>query len=1037
MNRYSEQTILQVTQDFLQCCADAVIGSSPTPISSDTYAMFDRIGESGNGAAHTDESTEASALVVTAPARPQESAGEDDAMRILLIPEFMTVGGGQKHFLRKALWLKQHGHYVAVASAGGILEAQLAEFEIPHLTVPALGLQGAYVQAWNVWGETIASLLNFVDQHKITVINAHPIVPIIAAREIALHRSIGVAYEFLGGQTHLIPSDVWIHEVMHDNFYTGSGPIGPQIQNRLHIDESLIRKIPYPVEMAPFQERPATTIRDTLGIDGDAFVVSNASRHDGDKIVHVRGLIDTLERLMPVHPNLHAVFAGDGTEHQSITTEIRRRLPSERTHILGMFDDMPALYHGSSVLYGMGSVCFEASAASVPVIVAPTSSLAGQEQANDFPANELTIGYFREYDFHSVGDVVEGVRFSTIDERLEPLIRDAGRAAEIAQRAHDIVLAEHHIDAVMEQWLVEYRRKHDQAMAGSHYELATHPSIRALYPTTAVQAEHIAANLIESVFQGTHAGELETADTPASPPEQRTSRKQLPRRYRVAIAVPHDPAAVTPPWLEWEPIARELRHHGIDAQIVATPDSADTFYDVDAVVAVSLSHLSTLQRWPALQQAGVPIVTVGNYRDDRMFVGLHRLLLSVLSRPTEQAQHALQQLVAGNLRLPDDSNPLDNIRERREIEQVQAHAVAASTRYITTGDSEVDQLVKATGSTPTSVDLWGSDILEPLPIGRAERFRERFGVSDFILVPGTIDIAGNQALLCMAAGRDIVMMGAPDADYQFMCQRHATCRTVFIPTFSDQDLADAVAASHTIAHAGLVTPQGSLLQRIAGSPHSCRWVISSAISGDGLPSEIQRCDPLNVMAIASALAAVASRPPVPVSADAIERQVQAIVEKVSHDGDVASSKRDGEVAGSRIRPVTTAQCKARDIARSLARCVDVPLEAPALFSSSVILVTRNARDRLLQILTDISNQNVPDTEYLILDCGSTDGTDELLAQLDGDVQIHQLAADTSLATSVQYAQHYVRSAHSIIVEISACDDVAAVIRSLHKHRDAA
>jgi glycosyltransferase involved in cell wall biosynthesis len=165
--------------------------------------------------------------------------------------------------------------------------------------------------------------------------------------------------------------------------------------------------------------------RRRLGLPEDASLIGACGRLSAEK--GFRDLILAVERLLPEHPELHLVLAGEGEERGRLSELIGRRGRQDRIHLLGYRADMDVIYQAldvfalSSLREGLPNVLLEAMAWNVPVV---TTSAGGISRLIQDGINGL---------------IVPPCDVQALAGALERLLRDAPRREAIAAAARETV----------------------------------------------------------------------------------------------------------------------------------------------------------------------------------------------------------------------------------------------------------------------------------------------------------------------------------------------------------------------------------------------------------------------------------------------------------------------------------------------------------------------------------------------------------------------------------------------------------------------
>ena len=133
------------------------------------------------------------------------------------------------------------------------------------------------------------------------------------------------------------------------------------------------RPLYYGIDLDRFDSAPDPTLRASLGIPNDAFVVGHVGRFHPQKNHDL--IIQTARLVLEQDPTVYFVLIGDGPSRADYEAQVKAMPGGERVRFLGIRDDVPALMGSVMDMFlfpsrweGLGIVLIEAQAAGLPYV---------------------------------------------------------------------------------------------------------------------------------------------------------------------------------------------------------------------------------------------------------------------------------------------------------------------------------------------------------------------------------------------------------------------------------------------------------------------------------------------------------------------------------------------------------------------------------------------------------------------------------------------------------------------------------------------
>lgn len=147
------------------------------------------------------------------------------------------------------------------------------------------------------------------------------------------------------------------------------------------LDPDKIAVVPNGIDLAEFEDARARggDLRPTLGVEADTPLVTVVAGLEPWKSVDL--FLEAAARLSSRHPSAHFLVVGDGSERAALEALATHLCIDDRTHFLGLSDDVPALLVQSTVLVvsseteALPTVVMEAMAAHIPVVATDVGSI--------------------------------------------------------------------------------------------------------------------------------------------------------------------------------------------------------------------------------------------------------------------------------------------------------------------------------------------------------------------------------------------------------------------------------------------------------------------------------------------------------------------------------------------------------------------------------------------------------------------------------------------------------------------------------------
>jgi glycosyltransferase involved in cell wall biosynthesis len=310
--------------------------------------------------------------------------------------------------------------------------------------------------------------------------------------------------------------------------------------------------------------------------------------------------------------------------------------------------------------------------------------------------------------------------------------------------------------------------------------------------------------------------------------------------------------------------AEALQPLGVTADLstAAEPDAAG--YDLAHVFNLRTAD-ATLRQLRSVRRAGVPVVMTPFFCDTAFLLWAQQCVREIFYAP--RSPEEVGQLLEGlrqralTVTLPGGAQLTAAARggPSPEYNATQVAALGLINYLLPNSYVEADLLVKTLRVCPGPFAVAPSAVdAREYPGSSAEAFASKYGVGDFVLQVGRLEVPKNQLMLMLAL-RDldlpVVLVGKPlDAAYVELCRRHGPKRLTVLPYLSPEELPQAYAAARVhvlpswVETCGLVSLEAAL--------EDCNVVVSTT----GCELEYFRdyayyCDPLDPRSIRGAVVA--------------------------------------------------------------------------------------------------------------------------------------------------------------------------------------
>lgn len=375
-------------------------------------------------------------------------------MNIALLTEMMNVGGASTLVLRQARWLREHGHGVVVISAGGALLQELLDSGIPHVTMTSFepGKQFGPEQLVREG----ALLQRTISEHRLDAIIAQAQWPF----PFAVAAAAGTIPVFLDllSPVYWVPKTpdgvAAVQSAAHDGRILATAVVAAQsFGGAYDFDPRLahVTNVPIAGPQAPVRTRES--VRSSLGIAPDEFVVITVARLDADRAPMILPLARAVEKLSSPQRRLRLLVVGDGTQAAAL------RAQAPPTSIFtGFRRDLADLYAAADLFAGEGSVVQDAAAAGLPAIV--TCATVYPQQAHC--AFSIFGLHLAEHFFVAPSSIVSPV---PIEQALQLLLDNPQYRSQIVAAGKACFEKHWSMDSVMSRRLAIVQDRHKREAA--------------------------------------------------------------------------------------------------------------------------------------------------------------------------------------------------------------------------------------------------------------------------------------------------------------------------------------------------------------------------------------------------------------------------------------------------------------------------------------------------------------------------------------------------------------------------------------------
>lgn len=237
-----------------------------------------------------------------------------EPMRLLQMCTNFRPGGIQRHALDMTAWLREQGHYVALAGTPALWMTETIDPDFLPLDIQNVTDEGgtlfrrlafAIKAGWKLRG--------FVRRERIELIHAHEGAPALVAWLAMLGRNIPVVVTFHGAEPERVPEFGRIVRIAADLVITPSHNSARDLREAGGVPAKRLKVIGLGVERKrpPSPDEVVRLREKLLGTDGRTLVVTVA------RLAHQKGidwLVEIVRRAAAVDPSLRFVVVGNGPQ---------------------------------------------------------------------------------------------------------------------------------------------------------------------------------------------------------------------------------------------------------------------------------------------------------------------------------------------------------------------------------------------------------------------------------------------------------------------------------------------------------------------------------------------------------------------------------------------------------------------------------------------------------------------------------------------------------------------------------------------------
>lgn len=283
-------------------------------------------------------------------------------MRILITTMALELGGAESHVVSLATALRERGHLVTVASAGGTMVDRLRKAGVPHEVLPLNSRHPLHL------ARGARGLQRLIRCFNPDVIHAHARIPAFLCDLVRGRVPLVTTYHGLysaGFPWSLVTRT-------GDLTIAVSEDVRRYLCRHFGLDPARVEVIPNGIDVSDF--RPGldpSEARLKAGLSPGHAVILHASRLERDVVAGTLTVLRAAPAFLE-DPRVFLLILGDGPERPRVLAEIERvnrELGRQAVKWLGRQQEMPPWFNLATVVLGSGRVALEAMACGRPVIV--------------------------------------------------------------------------------------------------------------------------------------------------------------------------------------------------------------------------------------------------------------------------------------------------------------------------------------------------------------------------------------------------------------------------------------------------------------------------------------------------------------------------------------------------------------------------------------------------------------------------------------------------------------------------------------------